>query len=923
MLRAIALGLRRLVSRKHVDRELDDEVQQYIEHATEAHVKAGLSRADAERAARLEFGGVENVKDQIRSAGWDAALSTIWQDVRFGMRTLRRNPAFTAVTLATIAIGIGANTAMFSVVRAVMLRPLPYAKPEQLALLWSDDPARGLHEGLTAYQTVVDWRTSSRSFSDMAIFSTTSATLMDEPRERLTAAYVSANLFPLLGVPPVLGRVITQREQDDRVASVVLSYALWQRRFGGDSSVIGKALELDDADKGGLPAATIVGVMPESFAFPDKLTQFWVPATLYWRWERERTERFIVWARRWGVVGRLAPAASLAAAQRELNAIGSRLGAEYPATVPDFPGYVPRIVGLLEQVTGHELQSTLWLLFGAVGFVLLIACANVANLLLARGTIRQHELATRRALGATRGRLIRQLIVESLVLSAAGGALGIALAAVASRALGAAAGPYLPRFDELRVDAAVVLFAALAAIATGLAFGAIPALRVTSVSPNAVLKEGARSGRSLRRRRTSGSLVVAECSLAVVLLIGAGLLLRSLARLNAVDPGFRTAGVLSVRLALPRERPPTPTEERGRVDIGQIIATEREVVLSGLLEQIGAAPGVAGAAFADDILVRGEADESITIPGRPQVPAGQLYTSSVSPELFATLGVPLRSGRLLTRADVALKIRALWGGLPNHRLTLAELGRVSLAEPVVVNEAFVRRFFAGDDPVGKRFCIDPTGPKTYWYEIVGVVGDMRRQALERQPIPEYFQTFLPRSNAELLVRARGDPLALAASVRRLVAAALPGTIVLEVSTVDRRMGALTVQRRLQTALLTVFASLALVLAAIGIYGIVHYSVAERWHELGVRVALGAAPRDVLADVIRRGMTPPVVGMAIGLIASAGVSRLMTSLLFGIERSDPVTIAATVLGLAGIALIACYLPARRASRVDPIIALRSE
>ena len=920
MLRAITVGVRRLMARRIVDRELDDEVQQFLEAATEAHMKAGLSRQAAERAARVDFGGVENVKDQLRSTGWDAGLSTLWQDVRFGLRMLRRNPAFTAVALATIVIGIGANTAMFSVVRAVMLRPLPYARPEQLALLWSDDPARGLHEGATAYRTVLDWRSASHTFTDLAIFSSTTATLPEEPRERVIATFVSANLFPLLGAAPALGRVMTQREEDGRAPVAVLSHAFWQRRFGGDSGVIGKTMDLGERGKGGLPPSRIIGVMPPSFSFPDKQTQLWIPATLYWRWERERTERFQAWVRRWSVVGRLSPTASIAAAQRELNGIGDRLAAEYPSTVPDFPGFRPHVVSLLDQVIGPAFQSTLWLLFGAVGFVLVIACANVANLLLARGASRQHELATRRALGAGRGRLVRQLLVESLLLSVGGGALGVALAGTVTRMLAVTGASYLPRFDEVSVDAGVILFATLASLATGIAFGVVPALRATAVRPMAALQDNACTTGSRRRRRTSAVLVVVECALAVVLLIGAGLLLRSLARLNDVDPGFRTTNVLSARVVVPPPRPPTRAEARGGPNAEAMIARQHEEMFRALLDRIAAAPGIQGAVFADDILIRGEADESITIPDRPDAPAGQLYTSSMSPELFAVLSVPLRAGRHLTRADVATKIRALWGGLPDRRLSLAEQARVSIAEPVVVNEAFVRRFFAGENAVGKRFCIDPTG-KTYWYEIVGVVGDMRRQTLERDPVPEYFQTFVPRTTAELLVRTRGDPMASALTIRRLVRDAIPGIIVLDVSTLEQRMGALTFPRRFQTWLLALFAALALVLSAIGIYGIVYYAVAERRREIGVRIALGASQRDVFADVVVRGMSLPIAGIAIGLVAAAWLTRLMTSLVFGIGTADPVAIGATIGALASVAFLACYLPARRAARIDPIIALR--
>jgi len=681
MLRATLIGLRRLFSRNAVDRELDDEVQQYLEHATAAHMDAGLSREEAERVARIEFGGVENVKDQLRASGWDGVVSSVWQDLRFGLRTLRRNPAFTVVTLATIAVGIGANTAMFTVIRAVMLRPLPYAKPERLAVLWSESPSRGVREGPTAYQTVVDWRASSHSFTDLAIFSSVTVTTADEPRERLAGAFASANLFPLLGIAPSLGRAITQREQAERVGSAVISHALWRRRFGGDSSVIGKTLRFDDLGKMSIPAVTIVGVMPESFAFPDKQTQLWIPATVYWRWERERTERFQWWARRWNVIGRLAPGVTLPAARRELATIGDRLTAEYPTNGPDFPGFTPRIVGLLDQVTGADLRSTLWLLFGAVTLVLVIACANVANLLLARGSARRQELATRRALGASRGRLVRQLVAESLALSLAGGALGIGVAALTTRWLGAVAALDLPRFDELRIDTAVLLFAALVSVATGVAFGAIPAVSVTRVSPSAVLKEGGRFTGGPRRRRTTASLVVAECSLAVVLLVGAGLLLRSLERLNAVDPGFRSAGVVSLRIALPPDRPITGAEQRATLDPGAILATERDAAQSALVERVNSIPGVQGAGLTDDLLMRGEPDESITIPGRPPIPGTQLYTTSVSPGFFEMLGVPLRAGRHLTRSDAALKIRALWTPLSDRSLTLEEQSRIALWTP--------------------------------------------------------------------------------------------------------------------------------------------------------------------------------------------------------------------------------------------------
>jgi predicted permease len=918
MWRSIVAGLRRLVDPGRASRDLDDEVRDYVARAAESYVTAGHSNDEAERLARLELGGVENVKEQVRSSGWDARAWTIASDIRFAARMLRRNPAFSAIALATIVVGIGATTAMFSVVQAVILRPLPYARPEQLALLWADDPARGIHEGPTAYRTVVDWRTRSRSFRELAIFSGTSVTLADEPRERIIAQFVSGNLFGLLGARPALGRTITVEDQVGRVPIAVISQALWHQRFGGDSSVIGKTVRFVETGKSGLPAVEIVGVMPGSFAFPTKQAQVWVPATLYWRWTREESEYFPASFRRWNVVGRLTEGTSVPVAQREMRAIGAQMDATLPSTVPDFPGFTPRVVGLLDQITGHSLKTTLWLLFGAVGFVLVIACTNVANLLLARGATRQHELATRRALGANRGQLVRQLLTESLFLAVTGGALAVGLAVVITRMIVRTGATYLPRFDEIGVDARVVAFATVVSVLTGVAFGVLPAVRATSVSPSALLKEDSRATGSRRRRRTSGSLVAAECSLAIVLLLGAGLLLRSLERLSHVNRGFNATDVLSVRVALPPMRAATARMPNAE----QAVFGEWAAMLGGITSRIAAVPGVQAVAYLDDVLMLGEADASITFPDRPELPTGQLYTSSVSPEAFTVLKVPLRAGRMLSTSDIATKIRALFGPLPNHQLPLSEQARVAPAEPVLVNEAFVRRYYPSESPLGRRFCIDPTG-KTYWYEIVGVVGNMRRQGLEREPLPEYFQPALPRSSVELVVRTVGDPLTIASSVRAAIASAMPGAIVLGMTTVDERLGALTLPRRFQTWLLAAFAGLALLLAAVGIYGIVFYTVAERRRELGVRIALGASPGDVLTDVIRRGMKMPFVGVVVGLLASAWLVRLMASLVYDIGTSDPIAIATAIGVLVGVALLACLVPARRAARTDPMVALRGD
>jgi putative ABC transport system permease protein len=911
MLRSLRFGLRRLLNPNASDRELTGEVQAMLEMIADEHVRRGLSRQQAMRQAQLDLGGAESVKEQLRTDGWEAAIESAWRDLRYAGRGMVRNPTFTFVVVATIALGIAANTAMFSVLNAVMLRPLPYADAGRLSLLWTDDVKRGLHTENTAYATITDWQRGNRTFEEIAFFNSGRATVGTGPTgDRTKAAHVSGNLFQVLGVAPAAGRGITDADTNLAAPVAVISHSLWTRRFAADPAIIGKPLVLDEwQNKGGADQLTIVGVMPPGFYFPDRNTEIWTPATLYWRWTRESSERFPSWARRWIAIGRLRPDASVADAREDLSRIGDQLAATHPSTVPDFPGFAVNVVPMLDSITGVPLQRALWLLMAAVGLVLLVACANVANLLLSRGAARQQEFAMRRALGASRFRLIRQQLIESLALAAAGGLAGVALSIALTRVITVLAAQRVPRLDEGGLDARVLVFAGVASLVSACVFGLVPALRVTSADRFQVM-------------RPRGLMLIAECALAVVLLVGAGLLVRSLALVRAVDPGFDTSRVLLTRIQFPSERPgppggPRPTDSER--------ALRREQVQQALLDRVGGLPDVESAGFVDDMFVAGVGNKSIAFPGMAldAVAPGELNTGSVSPGFFSTLRVPLRAGRYLNRDDGMVKIRALWN-LTDPRLPLAVQAKRAIAEPVVVNEAFVKRYLDGQDPVGQRFCIDPTG-KTYWFEIVGVVGDMRRQGLERAAIPEYFGPYTATASGrvDLVTRTRANPLAAAASVKDAVAAAVPGALVPQITTAAGDLGAFGAQRTLQTLLLTSFAALALLLTAIGIYGMVHYAVSQRTREIGVRIAIGARPRDVFARVVADGMRVPVLGLALGLVGAGAATRVMSHLLFGVDASDGITFAAVAITLLLTAVIACYGPARRAARIDAVTALRTE
>ncbi len=887
--------------------EIVEELSQHLEDRNAELLSGGATPEEASCVLLAELSESELLARELRRVERQAPqepvvlgsnrrsnmITGLWQDLRYGVRMLRKNPGFAFVAALTLSLGIGANTAIFSVVNAVLLRPLPYQDPDRVVMLWTADPKRDIHEAGTSYPTFRDWGTQSQLFADMAIWASGSFTLTGaaEP-ERVVGQLVSANLFPLLGAQPAIGRAFSPDEEQRREPVVVLSHGLWQRRFGGDPNILGKTVELDSQSWDGGQRLQVIGVMPAGFYFPTKDSQLWQPATLLGlsgkstlyerRWENRFTDA-------WHVVGRLKPNATLREAQTEMTDIGQRLAREYPTNDPNFAGFGVKLVPMLEQITGRNLQRALWVLLGAVGFVLLIACANVANLLLARGAAREREFAVRAALGASRMRLLRQLLTESVLLAVGAGLAGLGLAAWGITALAAFAPPNIPRLNEVRIDSGVLLFTVAVSLFAGILFGIAPAWRVSRQHPNEALKEGGGSAaRGLRLRQTQGLLVVAECALAVLLLTGAGLLIRSFLHLQSVNPGFDPSSVLLVRANLL-----IPVSGQWRQEEWQ---TWRQIN-----ERIASLPGVKGAGAVTNFMIASNPETTITVEGRPPVAEGletvQVNTEEVAFGFFQALGVPLLRGRFFT-----------------HQEQNAPLA--------IINETLARRFFPGEDPVGKRFKQGGPQAKSAWYTVVGVVGDIRRQGLEKQPLPEFF---VPSTEPamDIIVRGTSDQVMLAAAVRNEIQSVYKNSMVLQVATMEQALGNLSAQRRFQTWLLALFATVALLLSAIGIFGVMRYSVAQRTHEIGVRIALGARSADVLRLVIGQGLRLALIGVALGLLAALALTSLLAHLLFGVSAQDPVTFLGVTLLLVGAAFLACYLPARKAAQVDPMVALRHE
>lgn len=828
-------------------------------------------------------------------------METVLQDLRYGVRTLMKSPAFSLIAVATLALGIGGNTALFSVINAVLLKPLPFPQQDRLVTLWEGDPARGAEQQKISPPTLSDWQARSHAFEGIASWTTPSDfnLLTREGAEKIRATYVSANLFPLLRVAPQLGRgfvAADDQAQGEQVA--VISDRTWHERYDSDPRVPGQVLAIDTF---GRRDYTIVGVMPPGYRFPED-ADVWLPAG----WNglpREQARRDGHWL---NALGRLAPGMTLEAARTEMNAIQVRIARENPAV---HAGTAIAIVPLLQQMVGARTQAALLVLWVAVAAVLLIACVNVANLSLVRAAWRRKEVALRLALGAGRGRISRQVLTESLLLSGLGAAAGVLVAIWGVRLLIAISPAEIPRLHEVAIDGTALAFTLGAALVTGVLVGVAPAWYAAHADVNEALKadSGAASA-SAAVGHTRSVLVVAEVALAMVLLVSAALMLQSFAKLLAADRGFRAEHVITAHLDYSVSGFGTwvePTRVRPQVSLQQV------------LERLRHLPGVqsAGAAYGFPVLRRENQPptNTLTIFGRPVGPAAvpTAFTTAISPGYLSALGIRVMRGRDFTEAD-----------------TLDAPG------VALINETFARRYFPGEDPIGQYLAggraaltlgaVDRFGIPL-WSKIVGVVSDVKSLTVQPEAAPEVYRPYWqwPMQSPILFVRTTGDPAQLASAIRSVTKEIVPRLPPPKIQLMTDRVSESVAQQRFQTELLNLFGGVALLLAAVGIYGMLAFSVIQRRRELGIRFALGAQQRDVVALVVGQGVRVTVLGIAIGMTAAVVLTPALRSQLYGVPPTDPATFGTVVALLLAVALVAAWFPARRATKVDPMVALRAE
>ena len=870
----------RLLHRRKQDAQLDSELRFHVEQQTAENISAGMSADEARRRALAKFGGLEYIKEETRDARGVHFLETLVQDVRYALRMLRKSPGFTAAAVLTLALGIGANTAIFSAIDAVLLRPLPYRQPSRLVTVSESDRANDLAtRNEVAPGNFLDWYTRNHVFEQIIAVSLDGYTITGTDRpERVLAAAISAGGLHLLGLRPALGREIEPADDHAGARAVVmLSYSLWQRRFGGDPGVVGKTLRL------GITPYTIVGVLPGGLKFPDPDVALWLPLQqtitpeeMHWR-----NSHYL------DVYARLKPDVSLAQAREDMNRIAADLKRENPNSNSGAGTFIL----LLQEEMAGSIRPALLTLLVAVSFVLLIACANVANLLLVRATGRAKEVAIRLALGSGRLRLVRQMLTESVLLSVAGGAAGLLVALSTMRLLLALSPQSLPQFNAIQIDSRVLWFTLGVSVATGLIFGLVPALRGTELSLSPALHGSSRNattGKSASRLRSV--FLVGQIAISLLLLVGAGLTIRSFLRLRDSRLGFRTDHTVTARITLPPDK----------------YSRDEQVItfFDQILNRIRQTPDVESAGMTSSLPLAGHGfDNSFDIVGRPpRPPSNRIYAlvRFVDPQYFSVLGIPLLHGRGLASQD-----------------------RLGAPRSIVISESMARLYWPHGEPLGQRLIVYLGEDQSPW-QIVGVVGDVRTDiAAAPEPTMYFPYAQMPYPYMVLAVRTHAQPSAMIETIRSTVRSLDADEPIYQVRTLTELLSESLVPWRFSLTLLSIFAAIAVLLAAAGIYGVMSYVVSQRTHEIGVRMALGAQPLSVLRLVIGQGVKLALIGMIAGVAAALALTRLMSSLLFSVSATDPLTFMSTASFLMLVSLLACYIPARRAMRVDPMVALRYE
>lgn len=886
MMRRFMRKLRALVFPSRLEREMEREIQFHLERETEENLRRGMSPGEAHRRALISFGGVEQVKEQSRDVVRARWLEHLWQDIRFGTRVLRRNPGFTLVAVLTLALGIGANTAIFSVIYGVLLRPLPYQNGERLVVLQADAPKAGANNLGFSVKEITDLREQSGTLEEIVEYHSMSFTLLGraEP-ERLQTGVVSANFFDVLGVKPKFGRSFqASDEQHGAEAVLILSHEYWERSHKGDPNIVGKVFAMNNRPH------TVIGVLPPIPQFPNTNDVYMptsaCPSRSAETFKANRTARMM------SVFGRLKPGASAEQAQADVATIASRMKQQNPEAYPENRGYQVASASLKTELT-RAAQPTFLILLGTAGLVLLLACANVANLTLARLMRREREMALRTALGAGRGRLIRQLLTESTLLALLGGLLGVLLAALSLNLLVGFAERFTPRAAEITMDGTVLLFTLLVSVITGIGFGLMPALSTRENLVTTLKDGGSQATLGSARQRLRSALVIAQVAISFMLLIGAGLMIRSFLKLQQVSPGFDPEKVLVMRVSPNWSKYTTSQQYRDF----SLRLLEKVKPLAGV--QVAAMGttyplnpmGIANGPFNRNFLIEGRnVSESELAP--------QTDARVVSPEYFQTLRLPLVKGRFFTDTDHDK-------GLP----------------VVIINQSLARHRWGHEDPLGKRISFNRGET---WLTIVGIVGDSKNYGLNREPIDETYAPIAQVGGAQfLLVRTASEPLSLVRQMRSAVYELDAETAIDHVRTLAEARSESLASPRLTTLLLGVFAALALVITAAGLAGVIALTVSQRTHELGIRLALGASPRAVLLMVLGQGMKLVLIGLGLGFVGAIALTRLMSTLLFAVAPTDPLTWAAVSLALAAVAAIACFIPARRVTTMDPLRALRSE